>query len=387
MASTSTAAVAVDGTPQNGLLRKLLTEDRFHYEIDTPVVYEYGGKWYTGKITAYDDVEEKYTITYQDDDGVDYIDDPDRIEQMARAARINADDNLYNVGTPVKDGDNVGEIVDYHNQKYHVEWSDGTIAQFSPDDSFDELVDAATPADTPTPTAAPVTADSSTTSTTIYPVKTKVYKDFPEDGKDDWYWGVVTMYEDGVYEIKWSDHTKETYEAGPEMDQMVSDALKYNRGDSKENDPWENGTAVYKVFSDGPYFGEIIAYDDGYYTIRWSDDAIEEYSIEKVDEMVEDAYTKVQADKQAALKLKKEKSRRLRTSMFLIFFCGFGVAAFVFRRRKSAKDTAASKSLDTVTFSSSQSNIMDACAGFRDHDDDGPTGTTTTNTDSLPPVV
>lgn len=123
-----------------------------------------------------------------------------------------------------------------------------------------------------------------------------MYKFFPGDG---WYWGQITWYENGVYTISWEDNTYEKYNDLDKVDAMVDAANK----EGGKDDTWETGIAVFKVFpGEGPFFGEIIAYSDGEYTIRWSDDSIELYSADETDDMVAAAYQKVEEGKASLTK-------------------------------------------------------------------------------------
>ena len=364
--------------------RTLMEEEYVPYAIGTPIYYEWQGDWYAGEINHY--IDGVYTISYPDDDEIDTVDDLHQIDVMVRAATVNANPDLYDIGTPVMDGDLEGEIVDYLNSQYRVEWSDRTVKAYTPNAAFDALVAAAVgPTATPTETAttkAPTAeatvpptdddnvdddnvdddnvdddnVDDDATETGVggkgkYPIGTLVYKDFPDDGKDEWFWGRVVMYEDGMYEIKWSDNANELYDEDAEMDQMVQDALTNNRGDSKEQSPWENGTAVFKVFSDGDYYGEIIGYADGYYSVRWSDGDLEEYSIQKTNAMVKDAYDRVEAQRQAEMKAQKQKSRRTRFGMVVLSLGGLLAVAAVLRRRRTRKEASIKSIDDMVTFS------------------------------------
>jgi hypothetical protein len=384
----SSAGVGTITTP-----RTLVETEYVPYDNGTPIYYEWKGEWYEGKITHYSTGAEMYTVTWRDEDKLEYFDDFSLVDKMVRAAEVNANPDLYNVGTPVQDGDKSGEIVDYVQGQYRVEWSEGTVQAYSPGTAFDKLVKAVVtvPPTTLAPTdgdstIAPTDADSTEVTDAPatkakYPVGTKVYKDFPDDATDDWYWGVVTWYEDGVYEIKWSDSTSEKYDEGEEMDQMVKDAVKNNKGDQQERNPWENGTAVYKVFPDGSYFGEIIGYAHGLYTIRWSDDYVAEYDVRKTDVMVDDAYVQVQAIQAAKLKQQQKETRHRRLSLFAIAFSGVAVAAVVFRRRRStieAPTPASSKDTNIATFS----EAMDDPSTYKDQPQQQETAV-----ESLPAVV
>jgi hypothetical protein len=386
MIANASAHVAVPVSPQRE--RTLVEEEYTPYSNGTPIYYEWEGEWYVGEITHY--LDGVYTITYPDDDEIDYVDDLKQIEVMVRAAKINSNPDLFNIGTPVKDGDQLGEIVDYLNSQYRVEWDDKTIKAYSPNEAFDALVAAAVivtevpteemTTDVPTEDAttdAPTEDGEVTEAPGKYPVGTLVYKDFPDDGTDEWFWGRVSMYEDGMYEIKWSDNTYEQYDEDAEMDQMVQDALTNNRGDSKESNPWDNGTAVYKVFSDGNYFGEIIGYANGYYNIRWSDGDLEEYSIKKTDAMVNDAYVKVEAQRAAEMKVQKQKSRRMRFGMVVLSLGGLLAVAVFLRRRRTQKETSTKALDDLVTFS----DVSLDSSSFKDQEVGEPV------LDALPAVV
>mmetsp|Transcript_22457 Transcript_22457/g.63796 ORF Transcript_22457/g.63796 Transcript_22457/m.63796 type:complete len:318 (+) Transcript_22457:20-973(+) len=79
---------------------------------------------------------------------------------------------------------------------------------------------------------------------------------------------------------------------------MGRDAHRHNQGgDEFEEDPWDNGTAVCIVLADAPYFGEVIDYENGMYTIRWSDETVLSYDVAETNSMVQDAYDKVEVDR------------------------------------------------------------------------------------------
>lgn len=253
-----------------------------------------------------------------------------------------------------------GEIVSYSNGVYEVKWSNGVVETYPAGGPIDALVQAAedasalttappgtdapittateavmregsetmatqaTQATQPTggtgtgtipPTAADTPADTDEDTGTIAPTEdstpddtvdvtmegsfeigTKVYKYFEGD---DFYWGTISWYSDGVYTITWEDNSKEKYDNLKEVIEMVERASRQNQGDAKESDPWEKGTAVFKSFAEGDFFGEITDYSNGQYKIKWSDGGIELYSVEQTDLMVKAAYDKVEEAKAA----------------------------------------------------------------------------------------
>lgn len=124
-----------------------------------------------------------------------------------------------------------------------------------------------------------------------YDIGTDVYKYFGED--EGWWWGTISWYQDGAYTITWSDDSTEVYDNLDEVTEMVTNAIE-------EEEPWAKGTAVWKDFGDeGEWFGQVLNYYDGEYTIRWSDNSLETYTETEVDTMVADAARKIMIAKQS----------------------------------------------------------------------------------------
>lgn len=361
--STSVPQGSVETAP-----RMLVTADEEYvaYPKQTAVYYESEGEWYEGVITHY--LNGVYTVRWTETGEVEYFDVPSEVDKMVRAAKVNANPDLYDIGTLVIDGENEGEIVDYLNGQYRVEWwTTGAVQAYAPGAAFDALVvnveeetteaptdkDVATdapteevtatdaPTDEVTATDAPTDEVTATEAPTeeddVYPLGTKVYKKFEVDGKYKWYWGVISWYDGGVYEIKWGDNMYEKYDSKEEMDKMVQDAKMGHKGDKYEDDPWDNGTAVY--LSDEALFGEIIGYVHGYYTVQWENDDLTEYNVDETNTMVEDAYEKVQADKALA----KKEAARQGGMVFVYVGIVVGVlvaAAIIYRRRRTGIEKA-----------------------------------------------
>lgn len=352
-------------------------EDDEPWPNGTPVYYEYQGAWYEGSITKYFDGV--YTITWVEDGEVEYFDDVTIVDKMVTAAQNRDDSNAYDVGTIVyryfatEKKFHHGEIVEYKDGNYRVEWSNGVVEEYPPGAGIDALVLAAeesTPvpetaaatqaavfAATVAPTAADTPADTDADTETLSPTEdatleetsvpleigTEVYKFFPEDG---WFWGTISWYKDGVYTITWEDNSKEKYDDIVEVTAMAERASKQNDGDEQESDPWENGTAVFKTFSEGDFFGEIINYQKGKYTVRWSDDTLATYTIAQTDAMVQAAYAKVEEAKasqttQAAKTTKNDKKPLEPGAIFLICVLAISavaILALAIRRHRTGKE-------------------------------------------------
>lgn len=410
MISSSTAETAA--TSPRWLANEF--EDYEAYEVGTPLVYEYDGEWYDGEIVKYFDGV--YTISWIEDGELEYFDNINQVDKMVRAAEINANPDLYPVGTPVVDTkqDREGVIVDFVNEEYRVEWSNGAIEAYTPGSDIDAIVsaagtlepatdapteeetDAPTEEDTDAPTEedtdAPTEeetdapADEETDAPTeedtqvgAFPVGTDVYRFFEGDGA---FFGKISWFEDGVYEIHWSDDTYETYDNEQEITKMVRDAHRHNQGDEFEDDPWDNGTAVYIVFPDAPYFGEVIDYKNGMYTIRWSDESVFLYDVDETNSMVQDAYDKVEADRakegtkspnlsstQAAAKdTPSSKSALLNVFLVVLAMGGLVTAAMVYRRRRTGIEATSSSSSTTTL--STEGNL--APSSYKDEPDPEP---------------
>lgn len=278
---------------------RLLVEDGFEDEdpwaVGTRVNYQWDGEWYLGTITNYFDGV--YTIDW-DEGETENFDDFDLIDQMVadfEALQTNDPEFLYGAGTPILEyfeEDDYwwpGVIVDIVNGQYEVQWEDGTVDVYPPGAEIDQAVaDAANPpADANIGTDAPTeeTTEESTEEGPMYDLQTPVYKNFGDD--EGWWWGTITWYADGVYTITWSDDSTEAYDNLDEVTEMVQNAIE-------EEQPWPRGTAVWMDFGEeGQWYGEILTYYDGEYTIRWSDNSIDNFDEAIVDDMVADAADKI----------------------------------------------------------------------------------------------
>eukprot|EP00429_Kryptoperidinium_foliaceum_P001571 CAMPEP_0176006048 /NCGR_PEP_ID=MMETSP0120_2-20121206/2521_1 /TAXON_ID=160619 /ORGANISM="Kryptoperidinium foliaceum, Strain CCMP 1326" /LENGTH=399 /DNA_ID=CAMNT_0017338775 /DNA_START=136 /DNA_END=1335 /DNA_ORIENTATION=- len=255
-------------------------------------------------------------------------------------------DNETEVYKVFDDGPFWGTITGYENGMYTVVWSDGDEEQYTVDDT-DAMVDAADaqtdfPTEEDTETSAP-TEDGTEDGTyeeligdeledDPWPAGTEVYKVF-DDGP---FWGEITGYQGGFYTVEWSDGDQEQYNIddtdalvdaaeeqdegtdapteedtdegtyedtdadtdAPTMDDTDNDDDGY--GDEYEDDPWPVGTEVYKVFDEGPFFGRITGYEDGQYSVRWSDGDVEYYSVPDTDQYVDAAEAQAAAGSKQA---------------------------------------------------------------------------------------
>lgn len=407
LALWSISVIASDPSQQRRAVVTELEDDEA-WPAGTPVYYEYQGDWFAGTITRY--FNGVYTITWVADGEVEYFDDEDVVDKMVEAAKNNEDPTTYNVGTVVyryfetEKKFHHGEITEYSNGVYTVRWSNGVVEEYPAGAQVTALVEAADNAqqvttaaqetDAPVTTAtqpvmregaestqapgstgtgtltptAPATPDDSSTITPTedttadatvdvtmqgtFEIGTKVYKYFEGDG---YYWGTISWYSDGVYTVTWEDKSKEKYDNLKEVIEMVERAARQNEGDDKESDPWENGTAVFKTFSDGDFFGEIILYESGKYTIRWSDGDVELYSIAQTDLMVKAAYEKVEEAKAAANTESQEAAANSKDGLsggikFLIVMVVFSVVALFacYIRRLRTRQTKKAKAVDSL---------------------------------------
>lgn len=277
--------------------RRRLVEDGFEdydpWENGTRVNYFEDDVWYLGTITNYFDGT--YTVEWDEGES-DFFVDFEQVDQMvadfeALETTDPADEFMYGEGTPVRmyfENDGGwwdGFIVEIRDGSYMVQWSDNSVETYPPGEEIDNGV-AAAAAGTDTPSVADTATDAPTEGD-FYEIGTDVYKYFGED--EGWWWGTISWYDQGSYTITWSDDSTEVYSDISEVAAMVTNAIE-------EEQPWESGTAVWMDFGEeGEWFGEILTYYDGEYTIRWSDNSIENYTEDEVDVMVADAASKIVA--------------------------------------------------------------------------------------------
>jgi len=204
------------------------------WENGTPVYYEFEGDgWYEGEITGFDSEAEAYQITWSDGD-VENYDDFNVVDQM-----------VYDYANMVRDHD------------------DGNCEE-----------DA-------------------------WPDETDIY--VFEDGRG--WWGKITQCQDGVYTATWENGDVGYYDEGVDFDKMVTDAQKLsNNQDASDNfdsdtavhdfttQTYNEGTVVYKEFDDGWYQGQIMSFQNGMYSVQWSDGELDDYAEgDEMDQMVADA--------------------------------------------------------------------------------------------------
>jgi hypothetical protein len=243
-----------------------------------------------------------------------------------------------------EDGWFQGEITSYDSQTgtYSTSWSDGDVETFTDLDAVDQMVAAALNL---LPAPGDNTADESYTP---WPSGTVIYNEF-EDG---WYEGQITYYQEGLYTTTWADGDIEYYDDKDLVDQMVAQAAnipsanvpKPNVPDhpakdttTTSYDPWPLGTAVRYQYESIWYQGEIVGYEDGTYTIAWSDKEVETYDdLNVVDQMVEDFYQAISSSANAAGN-KKGMSGGGKFFLVVAVFAAAGASAFFLKRHQKQK--------------------------------------------------
>ena len=112
----------------------------------------------------------------------------------------------------------------------------------------------------------------------------------PEDGSTEPYLvGEITSFENGAYEVTWSNSDVVVYNDFDMVDALVNNAGMYYNPTSMENyESWPLGTPVSWDFDDGWWDGSITGFTDGSYEVTWSDQSTKNYSnLEKIDQMVQ----------------------------------------------------------------------------------------------------
>ena len=233
------------------------------WDVGTALYYKVRGYdgWWWGTITAYDNGA--YTTVWSGNKGQEVFTDFDVVAQMVQ----NADDEAWDIGTviyynwPEADGWYWGMITAYDNGAYTTVWSDKDEKVFTDFDVVDQMVEDA--------------------DDKAWDVGTVIYYKWPE--AEGWYWGTITAYDNGVYTTVWSDVDEEVFTDLDVVDQMVEDA---------DDEAWDVGTVIYYKWpgNDDWWWGTITAYENGAYTIVWSDKDEKVFTDrDVVDQMVEDA--------------------------------------------------------------------------------------------------
>jgi hypothetical protein len=259
----------------------------------TNVFKEFDDGGYQGTISWYDESTGLYTVTWSDGDVETYpgAGAGDEIDQLVEAAAATLEGAGSTTTSPkfefetvvykeFEDGWYQGAVTSYEAGVYTVLWSDGTVETYGNDEISQMVADAAT------------IPDPTTNTSPNYAFETVVYKSF-EDG---WYQGEITSYDAGVYTITWSDGDIEAY-GEEEIAQMVADAANIPKdsggtadtSSSSSNPKYAFDTVVSKEFEDGWYQGDIVWYQDGMYSVNWSDGEMEEYEEDEIAQMVADA--------------------------------------------------------------------------------------------------
>jgi len=101
--------------------------------------------------------------------------------------------------------------------------------------------------------------------------------------------GEITIFEDGAYNVTWSNGDVVVYNDFDMVDALVNNAGMYYEPSLMDNyEPWLVGTPVAWDFDDGWWDGTITGFTDGSYEVTWSDMSTKNYSnLEKIDQMVQ----------------------------------------------------------------------------------------------------
>jgi len=197
-----------------------------HYPVGTKVGLFESGQWWVGTVVDYSG--NKYTIRWDSDAEVERLAPGDVMDQMVAdaAEAMGAKPNgMWKEGTPVAEYEDgqwwYGTISSYDSDSgYTVAWDDGETESYSDLDFVNQMVsDAETQGATTTPTEE--VTDAVRDQGDQYPVGTAVYKEFD----DGWWVGHIESQYRNEYAVRWSDGSVDTYVEGPEMDQMVNDAV------------------------------------------------------------------------------------------------------------------------------------------------------------------
>jgi len=271
-------------------------------------VYE-EGEWYDGVVNQYG--SGTYTIKWDEDGEIEEVQAGPLMDQMVQDA-FGDDDGApsgYNggpsassgslsVGTPVSYYENGwidGQISDYSNGVYTVRWDDGSNDQY--DDNGDDLAElqqaAADAIGDDDAAASPISKDS-VVSGPKFPNGTPV-SDW-EDG--EWVDGEVVNFQDGNYIVQWDDEDETEYydshnaEDMQELGKLTEDGMGDDDGPPSisDNDVWKIGTPVSITEGGVVYYGKIVSFSFGEYTITWDDGEKEvEDDLDLVNQMVSNA--------------------------------------------------------------------------------------------------
>jgi hypothetical protein len=301
--TTNTTAAAVPTSTANDDP----VDDLSNYEsfaLSTPVLLEFVDGWYEGKITDFTKPNSTYAfyeVTWSDGEVLIY-DDLDYVNEMVANAR---EYDPWKVGTAVYNDDSslfgkIGVFVDGH---YTIEWEDEHVENFFDFDTVDDFVSAARSQNTNKDGSTSGVDNQDTDDYLPWEDGTSVFWEFD----DGWWEGNILGFDQNskTYEIQWSDGTINYYSDLVMVDQMVVNAEvtvnddhtddaaddDYAFGYDDDETLYEIGTKVYKEFDDGWWVGNIVSYEDGYYSVRWEDNSYEYYEIgtKEVDQMVADA--------------------------------------------------------------------------------------------------
>jgi hypothetical protein len=248
----------------------------------TPVLLEFASGWYEGQITTYELINSTYAwyqIDWSDGTSGQY-DDLDLVDEMVQNAE---EYDPWTVGTAVYNANGEldedveanleGTIQSFEDGAYTIEWSNGQLRDYYDFDDVDDLVAAAVRKNGPT---ADVDGDDAYEP---WAIGTEVWYEFD----DGWWQGTITDYDaaEKTYDITWSDGSVDTYYDLDKVDQMVYDAQDNTEEATDYYDDsfqdYEIGTFVYKEFDDGWWVGNIVAYENGSYTVRWTDNTFDNF--------------------------------------------------------------------------------------------------------------
>jgi len=112
----------------------------------------------------------------------------------------------------------------------------------------------------------------------------------PEAGSNEpFLGGEITLFEDGAYNVTWSNGDVVMYNDFDMVDALVNNAGMHYEPSLMDNyEPWPYGTPVAWDFDDGWWDGTITDFTDGNYEVTWSDESTKIYSnLEKIDQMVQ----------------------------------------------------------------------------------------------------
>lgn len=257
-------------------------------------------------------------------------------------------------GTPVyyvfEDGPYEGTITGYDADTgtYETTWSDGDVESYDDTDLVDQMV--ADYNDQIRDNGDGLCGDDA------WPDGTDVW--VFEEGQG--WWGKVTHCQDGVYTTTWENGDVGYYDEGPDFDQMVEDAQdttnsgnpqdKFQSEDAMHDfteQKYDEGTVVYKQFEDGWYQGVILSFQDGVYSVQWSDGEVDQYDEgDEMDQMVADAAQIPSEAGSADFTVqapKNDDGGRSGGAIFailLLVVCASVIAIYAFRRNRAKKFAA-----------------------------------------------